>query len=151
MNMAEDKDRIHIQAESTWLNPAIKTKKELIDWILVSLGYPLVTIELSEGRDAPLPEVLPSGIREAVRDKDRGRRTGRYRIPCGGGPRTRRGRTSCHRRCRQGGLDQPQSPELLRRRHREREGGGDGIHPQEDQTGCGHRPRGCQAHPRERM
>jgi hypothetical protein len=47
MNMEND-NKIHIQAESTWLTPAIKTKQQLIDWILVSLGYPLVTIELSE-------------------------------------------------------------------------------------------------------
>jgi hypothetical protein len=37
-----------IQAESTFIDPAVKTKKQLIDYILVSLGYPLLTIELEE-------------------------------------------------------------------------------------------------------
>ena len=32
--------------ESTFLHPAIKSKQELIDWVMTMLGYPLVTVEL---------------------------------------------------------------------------------------------------------
>ena len=39
---------IKINPESTWLRPSIKTKEELINWVLVSLGYDLVTVELTE-------------------------------------------------------------------------------------------------------
>ena len=37
-----------VKAESTWLEPAIKTKQDLINWILTGLGWPLISIELSE-------------------------------------------------------------------------------------------------------
>ena len=39
---------LDVQAESTYLNPAIKSKKKLIDWTLTMLGAPLVTVELNE-------------------------------------------------------------------------------------------------------
>lgn len=41
-------DEVCIKAESSWLDPAVRTKKQLVDWILVSLGYPGVTVELTE-------------------------------------------------------------------------------------------------------
>ena len=41
-------DEVHVKAESTWLDPAVKTKQQLVDWILVSLGYPGVTVELDD-------------------------------------------------------------------------------------------------------
>ena len=34
--------------ESTFLHPAVKSKQELIDWVMTMMGYPLVTIELKE-------------------------------------------------------------------------------------------------------
>lgn len=37
-----------IEAKSTWLNPGIKTIEQLKDWVYVSLGYPLVTVELTD-------------------------------------------------------------------------------------------------------
>jgi hypothetical protein len=47
--MSEDEE-ILIKAESTWLNPAIKTKEELINWVLVNLGWPTITVELEENQ-----------------------------------------------------------------------------------------------------
>jgi hypothetical protein len=38
----------HVDDKSTFLHPAIKSKHELIDWVLSMLGYPLVTVELRE-------------------------------------------------------------------------------------------------------
>lgn len=38
------------QAESTWLEPAVKAKQQLIDWILTMLGAPLVTVELEDNQ-----------------------------------------------------------------------------------------------------
>lgn len=43
-------DEILIDAESTWLNPAIKTKEGLINWVLVNLGWPTITVELEENQ-----------------------------------------------------------------------------------------------------
>lgn len=43
-----DKYGVKVQAESTFMHPAIDTKKELIDWVLTNLGYPLITVELTE-------------------------------------------------------------------------------------------------------
>ena len=49
MNIDEyNKPKADVKAESTWLSPAIKSKQELIDWVLTGLGWPLVTVELSE-------------------------------------------------------------------------------------------------------
>ena len=39
---------VKAKAESTYLHPAIDTKKELIDWCLIHLGAPLNTVELTE-------------------------------------------------------------------------------------------------------
>ena len=41
-------NEVHVKAESTWLDPAVKTKQQLVDWMLVSLGYPGVTVELDD-------------------------------------------------------------------------------------------------------
>lgn len=43
-------DKINITAESTYLEPAIKAKQDLVNWILVSLGHPLITVELTEAQ-----------------------------------------------------------------------------------------------------
>lgn len=48
MTEFDDEEEIKIKAESTFIDPAVKTKKELVDYILVSLGYPLLTVELEE-------------------------------------------------------------------------------------------------------
>lgn len=40
--------KLDTKAESTWLDPAIKAKAQLIDWILTMLGAPLITVELEE-------------------------------------------------------------------------------------------------------
>lgn len=42
------KNHLDVKAESTFLNPAIDSKKKLIDWTLTMLGAPLVTVELNE-------------------------------------------------------------------------------------------------------
>ncbi len=42
------KDEVHINPNSTWINPGIKTLEQLKDWVLTKLGYPLVSIELTE-------------------------------------------------------------------------------------------------------
>lgn len=48
-NQPEHKDEpLDVKAESTYLNPAIDSKKKLIDWTLTMLGAPLVTVELNE-------------------------------------------------------------------------------------------------------
>ena len=39
-------EEARVDSESTFLHPAIKSKHELIDWVLTMLGYPLVTVEL---------------------------------------------------------------------------------------------------------
>lgn len=45
----ENKEQqLEVTAESTYLNPAIDSKKKLIDWTLTMLGAPLVTVELNE-------------------------------------------------------------------------------------------------------
>ncbi len=48
----EDRDdkQVDIKAESSWLNPAVKSLQDLKDWILVSLGYPTVTVELDDSQ-----------------------------------------------------------------------------------------------------
>ena len=42
------KDEVHVNPNSTWANPGIKTIEQLKDWVLTKLGYPLVTIELTD-------------------------------------------------------------------------------------------------------
>lgn len=44
----QETDEIHINPESTWLNPGIRTLKQLKDWMLVKMGYPLVQVELTD-------------------------------------------------------------------------------------------------------
>lgn len=41
-------EEVHVDDKSTFLHPAMKSKHELIDWVMSMLGYPLVTIELRE-------------------------------------------------------------------------------------------------------
>ena len=41
-------EEAHVDADGTFLHPAIKSKHELKDWCLSMLGYPLVTVELQE-------------------------------------------------------------------------------------------------------
>lgn len=43
-----DKDEVTVDPESTYMNPKINSRKELIDWCLVHLGFPLITVELTE-------------------------------------------------------------------------------------------------------
>lgn len=43
-------DDIEIKAESSYIDPAVKSKKELIEWILTMLGHPAVTVELNEAQ-----------------------------------------------------------------------------------------------------
>lgn len=44
----QETDEVHIQPESTYLNPGIKTLKQLKDWALIRLGYPILTVELTD-------------------------------------------------------------------------------------------------------
>lgn len=49
----------HVDDKSTFLHPAIKSKHELIDWVMTMMGYPLVTIELRENHyDAAIQNAL---------------------------------------------------------------------------------------------
>lgn len=41
-------DKPYAKAESTYLHPDIDSKKKLIDWILIKLGSPSVTVELTQ-------------------------------------------------------------------------------------------------------
>jgi len=43
-------DDLHVEPESTWLEPGIKNIQQLKDWVLTSLGYPLVTVELTDSQ-----------------------------------------------------------------------------------------------------
>lgn len=48
-----------VDHKSTFLHPAIKGKRDLIDWVLTMLGYPLVTVELRENHfDAAIQNAL---------------------------------------------------------------------------------------------
>ena len=48
MNNMNNTDDLHINPNSTWINPGVKTLQQLKDWIFISLGYPLVTVELTD-------------------------------------------------------------------------------------------------------
>lgn len=41
-------DTIKIKANSSFVDPAVKSLKQLKEWILISLGYPLITVELTD-------------------------------------------------------------------------------------------------------
>lgn len=50
---------LDVDAKSTFLNPAIDSKKKLMDWVLTMLGAPLVTVELNEKQfDAIIGDAL---------------------------------------------------------------------------------------------
>ena len=52
-------ENAHVEHKSTFLHPAIKGKRDLIDWVLTMLGYPLVTVELRENHfDAAIQNAL---------------------------------------------------------------------------------------------
>ena len=52
-------EEVKVDHKSTFLHPAIKAKRELIDWVLTMLGYPLVTVELRENHfDAAIQNAL---------------------------------------------------------------------------------------------
>ena len=52
-------DDLSVESKSTWLNPGIKTEKQLKDWILTKLGYPLLTVELT---DSQINSCIADGI-----------------------------------------------------------------------------------------
>lgn len=52
-------DRGYVRPESTYLNPGIHTLKELKDWVLIKLGHPLLTVELTT-------EQLDSCVADAI-------------------------------------------------------------------------------------
>ena len=43
-----DKPTVSVDPNSTFLNPKVKTLRDLKDWVLVMLGYPLITVELTD-------------------------------------------------------------------------------------------------------
>lgn len=43
-------EEANVQPDATFLHPAIKSKHELKDWVLNMLGYPQVTVELTESQ-----------------------------------------------------------------------------------------------------
>ena len=47
-NEIDNKDDVQIKAESSFIDPAVKSLVGLKDWILTMLGYPLVTVELND-------------------------------------------------------------------------------------------------------
>ena len=47
-NEIDNKDNVQIKAESSFIDPAVKSLVGLKDWILTMLGYPLVTVELND-------------------------------------------------------------------------------------------------------
>jgi len=47
IHMMHDDD-ITIRAESSFIDPGVRCLKELKDWILIGLGHPLVTVELTD-------------------------------------------------------------------------------------------------------
>lgn len=47
-NHYDDIDELKVNPESTWIDPGVKTLKQLKDWVLISLGHPLVTVELTD-------------------------------------------------------------------------------------------------------
>lgn len=46
----EQKQPVLAEADSTFLNPAVKSKTELKDWVMIMLGYPLITVELTDAQ-----------------------------------------------------------------------------------------------------
>lgn len=52
-------DDLKVEPDSTWLNPGIKNIQQLKDWILTKLGYPLVSVELT---DSQLNACIADGI-----------------------------------------------------------------------------------------
>lgn len=60
---------VKVDHTSTFLHPAIKSKRELIDWVLTMLGYPLVTVELRENHfDAAIQNALEMYTKYATFD-----------------------------------------------------------------------------------
>lgn len=52
-------EEAHVDDKSTFLHPAIKSKRELIDYVMTMMGYPLVTIELKQNHyDAAIQNAL---------------------------------------------------------------------------------------------
>ena len=49
-NEIDNKDDVQIKAESSFIDPAVKSLVGLKDWILTMLGYPLVTVELNDNQ-----------------------------------------------------------------------------------------------------
>lgn len=45
---AKEPDEVRAKAESSYIDPAVKSLKQLKDWVFISLGYPLVTVELTD-------------------------------------------------------------------------------------------------------
>lgn len=43
-------DDLNVNPDSTWLNPGIKNIEQLKDWVLTKLGYPLITVELTDSQ-----------------------------------------------------------------------------------------------------
>jgi hypothetical protein len=52
-------DRGYVRPESTYLHPGIRTLKELKDWVLIKLGWPTLTVELTD-------EQLDSCVADAI-------------------------------------------------------------------------------------
>lgn len=48
--MKNETTDLYVNPESTWLNPGIKNIKQLKDWVLTKLGYPLVHVELTDSQ-----------------------------------------------------------------------------------------------------
>lgn len=56
----DDQDRLDVPAEASYLHPGLKTKKQVKDWVLVHLGFPLTTVEL---QDQQLDVIIGDAIR----------------------------------------------------------------------------------------
>lgn len=52
-------EEAHVQADATFMHPALRSKRELVDWVLTMLGYPLVGVELRQNHfDAAINNAL---------------------------------------------------------------------------------------------
>lgn len=59
IKLSEKSEDLPVESNSTWLNPGIRTKEQLKNWILTKLGYPLLTVELT---DSQIDSCIADGI-----------------------------------------------------------------------------------------
>ena len=84
-------EEAHVDDKSTFLHPAIKSKQELIDWVMTMMGYPLVTIELRQNHyDAAIQNALMLYTKYATFPRKYVLKSSRQYVPGVGQRRSRR-------------------------------------------------------------